>query len=130
MEVKSLDHLVLTVQDMDATVSFYTGGLGMQAEEFRPTDGGRRWALKFGAQKINLHPAQAPFEPHAAAPTVGSADLCFLTDQPLEMWQNHFATLGIAVEEGPVKRTGATGPLMSIYLRDPDGALIEISQQL
>ena len=102
----------------------------MSSERFLAADGTDRVALMFGTQKINLHPAQAPFEPHAAAPTVGSADLCFLTDQPLEMWQNHFATLGIAVEEGPVKRTGATGPLMSIYVRDPDGALIEISQQL
>ncbi|MFN3211104.1 MAG: VOC family protein [Roseovarius sp.] len=126
----SLDHLVLTVADIDATVAFYTVALGMQAEAFVPADGSRRWALKFGRQKINLHEAGAEFLPHAARPGPGTADLCFLSDVPLADWQVHLETQGVAVEQGPVPRTGATGPLKSIYLRDPDGNLIEISNAL
>ena len=123
----SLDHLVLTVSDMDATVAFYTDALGMTAEAFTPADGSRRWALKFGAQKINLHKAGAEFEPKAAHPAPGTADLCFLSDVPLADWKAHLAAQGVTVEDGPVPRTGATGPLTSIYIRDPDGNLIEIS---
>lgn len=125
--VQSLDHLVLTVRDMDATVTFYETVLGMSAEHFTPADGSLRMALKFGAQKINLHQAGAEFDPKSKAPTPGSADLCFLTDTALDQWQSHLSSLGIAVEEGPVPRTGATGPILSIYLRDPDANLIEIS---
>ncbi|MBY5989674.1 VOC family protein [Roseovarius atlanticus] len=123
----SLDHLVLTVADVDATVTFYTDVLAMTAEAFTPADGTRRWALKFGAQKINLHKAGAEFEPKAAHPRPGTADLCFLSDVPLADWQAHLAEYGVTVEEGPLPRTGATGPLTSIYIRDPDGNLIEIS---
>lgn len=99
----------------------------MTAEAFTPADGTRRWALKFGAQKINLHKAGAEFEPKAAHPAPGTADLCFLSDAPVADWQDHLAAQGVTVEEGPVPRTGATGPLTSIYVRDPDGNLIEIS---
>ena len=127
MRVTSLDHLVLTVADIGATVAFYTTVLGMRAERFQPADGTTRTALSFGAQKINLHRAGAEFEPKAATPTPGSADLCFLTETPLTDWQAHFAAHGIVVEEGPVTRTGATGPILSLYLRDPDGNLIEVS---
>lgn len=126
-QLATLDHLVLTVSDMDATVAFYTRVLGMTAERFQPADGAPRQALKFGHQKINLHPAAAPFAPRAAKAGAGTADLCFLTDTSLADWQAHLATEGIAIEEGPVPRTGATGPIMSIYLRDPDGNLIEIA---
>ena len=119
----SLDHLVLTVADLDRTVRFYRDVLWMEAVTF----GAGRTALMFGAQKINLHPATAPFEPKARTPTPGSADLCFLTETSLADWQAHLAAQGIAVEEGPVARTGARGPIRSIYLRDPDGNLIEIS---
>lgn len=125
--VSSLDHLVLTVADTETTLRFYTEVLGMRAETFRPADGSTRHALKFGRQKINLHPAQAPFDPKAAHPAPGTADLCFLTDTPLDEWERHLTAQGIAVEEGPVPRTGATGPILSLYLRDPDGNLIEIS---
>lgn len=125
--VTSLDHLVLTVTDMDTTLRFYTRVLGMRAETFRPADGSTRHALSFGAQKINLHPATAPFDPKAAHPGPGSADLCFLTETPLAEWQDHLAAQGIAIEEGPLPRTGATGPILSLYIRDPDGNLIEIS---
>ncbi|WP_146346450.1 VOC family protein [Phaeobacter marinintestinus] len=125
--VTALDHLVLTVRDIDRTVGFYTRVLGMQSEKFRPADGSSRYALKFGRQKINLHPAASPFDPKAAHPGPGTADLCFLTETPLDRWQAHLETQNIEIEEGPVPRTGATGPILSIYLRDPDGNLIEIS---
>lgn len=124
--VASLDHLVLTVADIPATIAFYTGVLGMQVEEFHPADGSTRTALTFGRQKINLHPADRPFEPKARHPVPGSADLCFLTDQSAEAWTDHLTQLGIQIEEGPVTRTGATGPILSIYVRDPDHNLIEI----
>jgi len=123
----SLDHLVLTVTDIARSVAFYTDVLGMQATEFRPADGTRRWALTFGIQKINLHQSGAEFEPKAAHPGPGTADLCFLSEVPLAAWQTHLGATGITIEAGPVARTGATGPLTSIYLRDPDGNLIEIS---
>lgn len=125
--LSALDHLVLTVADIDQTVRFYRDALGMEAEQFTPADGSTRWALKFGSQKINLHQSGAEFDPKAARPTRGSADLCFLSEIPLTDWRTHLNVLGIAVEEGPVRRTGATGPIVSLYLRDPDGNLLEIS---
>lgn len=123
MKVKSLDHLVLTVRDLAVTIDFYTRALGMQEVTF----GGGRRALGFGAQKINLHLAGREFEPKAQQPTPGSGDLCFLTDTPVEQYAAHLASLGIEVIEGPVARTGAVGPLLSIYVRDPDSNLIEIA---
>ncbi len=121
--ITSLDHLVLTVRDLDATVRFYVDGLGMELRGF----GAGRKALHFGPQKINLHLAGREFEPKAARPTPGSADLCFLTEQPLAEIARHLEGLGHPVIEGPVARTGAAGPITSIYLRDPDGNLIEIA---
>lgn len=126
-KLASLDHLVLTVADVDATVRFYEDVLGMCAEVFHPADGSTRTALKFGAHKINLHASGAEFEPKARAATPGSADLCFLTETSLTDWGTHLADTQISVEEGPIARTGASGPLVSIYIRDPDGNLIEIS---
>ncbi|MBL4766110.1 MAG: VOC family protein [Rhodobacteraceae bacterium] len=127
MRIESLDHLVLTVTDLDATLAFYSGILGMNTEIFHPADGTVRTAIKFGQQKINLHVRDAEFEPKAQHPTVGSADLCFLTQEPLADWQTHLSKHNIVVAQGPVKRTGATGPILSLYVRDPDGNLIEIS---
>ena len=124
-----LDHLVLTVADMAATQHFYEGVLGMRHEAFQTATGETRRALMFGAMKINLHQRGAEFEPKAVHPTAGSADLCFLTETPLAEWQRHLEQLNITIEEGPVPRTGATGPLMSLYLRDPDGNLIEIAER-
>ena len=126
-KVDALDHLVLTVANIDATIAFYVDVLGMRKEVFHPADGTTRTALVFGDQKINLHQAGAEFEPKSRQPTPGSADLCFLTEPPLDDWLAHFAAHGIEVEEGPVARTGATGPLTSLYVRDPDGNLIEVS---
>ena len=128
--VDSLDHLVLTVADVEKTVAFYRDVLGMTPEQFVPSDGSVRWALKFGSQKINLHPASGPFDPKAATPAAGSGDLCFLSKTPLSEWSMHLKQNGIAIEEGPIKRTGATGPLSSIYIRDPDGNLLEIANAI
>jgi catechol 2,3-dioxygenase-like lactoylglutathione lyase family enzyme len=126
----ALDHLVLTVADIPATIAFYETVLGMRAEQFTLASGPARWALSFGRQKINLHEAGREFEPKAARPVPGSADLCFLTDTPLDAWQAHLVAQGVDVEEGPVRRTGATGPILSLYIRDPDQNLIEISTAL
>lgn len=129
LAVSSLDHLVLTVSDINQSVAFYRDVLGMEAEQFCPADGSTRWALTFGVQKINLHPADGVFAPHAQVPKVGSADLCFLSETGLDAWAAHFAEQNIIVEEGPIARTGATGPIMSLYIRDPDGNLIEVSNR-
>ncbi|SLN45782.1 Virulence protein [Roseovarius litorisediminis] len=128
--VSTLDHLVLTVGDLDVTIAFYRDVLGMAPEQFTPAKGAPRWALKFGSQKINLHRAGAEFEPKAARPVPGSADLCFLSETPIEEWQKHFETIRIPIEHGPVTRTGSTGPILSIYLRDPDQNLLEISNMI
>ncbi|MCM2562597.1 VOC family protein [Lutimaribacter sp. EGI FJ00015] len=127
-KLTALDHLVLTVADIPATIAFYRDTLGMTPEPFTPADGTTRWALKFGTSKINLHQAGHEFTPKAAQVQPGSADLCFLTDTPLESWQAHLAARDVPTEIGPIARTGATGPLMSIYIRDPDGNLIEIAE--
>ena len=125
--VTTLDHLVLTVADIAVTRDFYERVMGMSAVAFTTPAGEVRHALRFGTSKINLHQQDAPFEPKARHPMAGSADLCFLTDVPLSAWQDHLAAQSVKVEGGPVPRTGAIGPLMSLYIRDPDGNLIEIS---
>ncbi|MBA4016934.1 MAG: VOC family virulence protein [Pirellula sp.] len=126
MSVKALDHLVLTVRNLEATCAFYCDVLGMR----RVTFGAGRWALEFGVQKINLHEAGREFEPKAAVATPGSADLCFLTDEPIADVAEHWQRCGVAVVQGPVERTGAVGRLLSLYCRDPDGNLIEVANQL
>mgnify|MGYP000182743802 CR=1 FL=1 len=128
-QLTSLDHLVLTVASLETTIAFYSGILGMVVDEFQPTDGSTRYALKFWAQKINLHQAGQEFEPHAQHPKPGTADLCFLSGTDLDDWQSHLVDHDVTIIEGPLHRTGACGPLMSIYIRDPDGNLIEISNQ-
>ncbi len=128
-KVVTLDHLVLTVADINTTVIFYETILGMTAEQFTPADGSKRWALKFGTQKINLHQAGESFAPYAGSPTVGSADLCFLSETKLRDWQSHLSAHDIVVELGPIDRTGATGAIRSLYFRDPDQNLIEVSNR-
>src|SRR6056297_656688 len=127
--VFALDHIVLKVGNIDATVAFYRDVMGMQAQKFTRTDGSTRWALTFGSQKINLHQAGAEFEPKAARPAPGSADLCFLSEIKLSDWIAHLRSNAIELVDGPVARTGATGPIVSIYLRDPDGNLLELSNR-
>jgi catechol 2,3-dioxygenase-like lactoylglutathione lyase family enzyme len=123
LKVVGLDHLVLTVDDLEATVEFYTRVMGMSVRAF---DRGRL-ALRFGSQKINLHEAGGEFEPHARRPLPGSADLCFVTEAGLEEWLEHLAARGVELVEGPVPRLGALGPMTSVYFRDPDGNLIEVA---
>ena len=118
-----LDHLVLTCDDVAATVAFYERVMGFTGVE---TSG--RWALRFGQQKINLQQRGRELEPHAIKPTPGSGDLCFVTNAPLEQWLEHLLLEGVVIVDGPVARLGALGPIKSVYVRDPDGTLIEISQ--
>jgi catechol 2,3-dioxygenase-like lactoylglutathione lyase family enzyme len=125
MRIASLDHLVLTVASIDATVAFYER-LGMRAETF----GDGRRALRFGTQKINLHEVGSEFEPHARHPVAGSGDLCFLVDGSLDDVARALAAAGVARELGPVEREGAAGRLESLYVRDPDGNLVELSRPL
>lgn len=122
MKIGSLDHLVLTVADVDASCAFYERVLGMRAVTF----GAGRKALVFGSQKINLHPHRREFEPKAERPTPGSADLCFVSVTPLAEVIAHLRACHVEVLEGPVPRTGACGPIMSVYFRDPDRNLIEV----
>jgi catechol 2,3-dioxygenase-like lactoylglutathione lyase family enzyme len=123
VRVDRLDHLVLTVADIGATVGFYTRVLGMKAVTFGPG----RTALTFGTSKINLHEAGKEFEPKARRPTPGSADICLIVEDGIAEVMAELAAAGVGIEEGPVPRTGATGPITSCYLRDPDGNLIELS---
>ena len=123
MRIDRLDHLVLTVADIDSAVEFYTRVLGMEAVTF----GTGRIAVAFGHSKINLHQAGHEFEPKAHRPTPGSADLCFIAAGPLDQVIENLAACGVPVEEGPVERTGATGRILSVYFRDPDLNLIEVS---
>jgi catechol 2,3-dioxygenase-like lactoylglutathione lyase family enzyme len=123
MKIERLDHLVLTVKDIAITAQFYVTVLGMEKEEF----GAGRLALKYGNQKINLHQVGKEFEPKADKPTSGSADVCFITEEPLEEAIDHVRSRGVAIIEGPVARTGATGPIKSFYFRDPDMNLIEVA---
>ena len=123
--IEAIDHFVLTVTDIDATCHFYELALGMQRVAFNV-----RVALAFGRQKINLHLARHEFEPKAAHPTPGSSDFCLITEAPLAAVIEHLASCNVAVEQGPVPRTGATGPILSVYFRDPDGNLVEVSNRI
>lgn len=123
MHIETIDHIVLTVRDIDITCAFYSRVLGMQVTTF----GNGRKALFFGTQKINLHQHGKEFEPKAENPTPGSADLCFVSSTPINEVVAQLAKQGIVLVEGPVQRTGATGSITSVYFRDPDGNLIEVS---
>ncbi|MEM6521294.1 MAG: VOC family protein [Cyanobacteria bacterium P01_D01_bin.71] len=125
MSCYQLDHFVLTVSDLAATRQFYGEVLQVPIITFE----GDRQALQIGHQKINLHVAAAPIAPCARYPTPGSADFCLITQTPLAAMITRLQTRGIEIEQGPVERTGAQGPLWSIYLRDPDGNLVEIANQ-
>jgi catechol 2,3-dioxygenase-like lactoylglutathione lyase family enzyme len=122
--IKNLDHLVLTTRDVDRCVNFYTRVLGMRLEEF----GNGRLALKFGEQKINLHDSSTVTDCYARHPTPGALDFCPFADRPLDDVIAHLGSLGVPIELGPVPRTGSRFPLRSIYLRDPDGNLVEVSE--
>ena len=121
--IDRIDHIVLTCHDVERTVAFYQQVLGMEPVTFA---GGRR-GLAFGRQKFNLHQAGREFEPKALKPAPGAIDLCLITLTPLADVQAHLKANGVAIIEGPVQKTGATGPIQSVYFRDPDGNLIEVS---
>ncbi|CAG87857.2 DEHA2E07282p [Debaryomyces hansenii CBS767] len=123
MNIESLDHLVLTVKNIEESIRFYTSVLGMQVESFK----GNRKALRFGNQKINLHEHGHEFEPKACHPVPGSADLCFVASTSIEEVADHLKKNDVTIIEGPVKRTGAIGSITSLYIRDPDLNLIELS---
>ena len=123
MKIDAVDHLVLTVKDIEATCAFYSKALGMQVVTF----GAGRKALAFGSQKINLHQQGKEFEPKAHRPTPGSGDLCLITSVALLEVIAHLEVCGVSLIDGPVKRTGAVGTLLSVYFRDPDLNLIEVS---
>jgi catechol 2,3-dioxygenase-like lactoylglutathione lyase family enzyme len=123
VRVDRIDHLVLTVEDIDRTIAFYVGVLGMTETTF----GSGRKALTFGPSKLNLHESGRELEPKALTPTPGSADLCLIVDQPIDRVVAELTSAGVPIEEGPVGRTGAQGPIVSVYVRDPDGNLIELS---
>ena len=126
MQITQLDHLVLTVKDIEITIEFYSRVLGMSVVEF----GEGRRALTFGDQKINLHQSGREFQPHAQCPLSGSADLCFIIDVEMQTAIDHLNRQQVEILEGPVARTGANGPIQSLYIRDPDLNLIELSVYL
>jgi len=121
-KIDRIDHLVLTVKDIAATCDFYARVLGMRRVEFEG-----RVALAFGRQKINLHLAGREFEPKALRPTPGSGDFCLITETPLVAVIEHLKACDVPIEKGPATRTGATGPILSVYFRDPDANLVEVS---
>lgn len=123
MGIVRIDHIVMTVKDIDATVAFYEGVLGL-AHHTTPA---QRHALTFGEQKINLHQAGHEFEPRATAPAPGSVDICLITTESIEDLVEHLAASGVPIIEGPVLRTGALGDMTSVYFRDPDGNLLEVA---
>ncbi len=123
MKIDRIDHIVLTAFDIERTLDFYSRVMGMEPITFA---GGRR-GLAFGRQKINLHQAGREFEPKALKPVPGSLDLCFITETPLEDVIARLKENGVVIVNGPVPKTGALGPMMSVYFRDPDGNLIEVS---
>jgi catechol 2,3-dioxygenase-like lactoylglutathione lyase family enzyme len=125
-QIERLDHFVLTVADVEATCRFYERVLGMKRIEF----GGGRIALTFGRQKINLHRAGHEYEPKARQALPGTGDFCLIASTPIATLIEHLASCGVPIEEGPVSKTGALGPIRSIYFRDPDGNLVEVSNYL
>jgi catechol 2,3-dioxygenase-like lactoylglutathione lyase family enzyme len=123
MQIDRIDHVVLTVFDLERTCNFYSRVLGMKVVTF----GEGRTALSFGRQKLNLHLYGKEFEPKALKPAPGAIDLCFITETPIDQWVEHLRSIDVKIVQGPVPKTGAAGPLNSIYIRDPDGNLVEIS---
>ena len=124
--IDHIDHIVLTTRDLKACIRFYTDVLGMKLESFE-TPGAQRLALKFGEQKINLHEWGREFEPRAHVAVPGSLDLCFIAERPLDDVIAKLQAARVKIIEGPVKKTGAVGPIRSVYVRDPDLNLVEIS---
>ena len=132
MKLEKIDHVVITVKDLNKTINFYTNILGMKLEKFSSSlkNNQIRYAVSFGSQKINIHEEKKPLKPNALNPSSGSMDICFISQNKINDWMHHLEKKGINVEIGPEQKTGALGPILSIYIRDPDFNLIEISNQL
>ena len=132
MKLEKIDHVVITVKNLNKTIDFYTNILGMKLEKFSSSlDKDQiRHAVNFGSQKINIHEEKKPIKPNALNPSSGSMDICFISKNKINDWVNHLEKKGIKIEIGPEKKSGALGPILSIYIRDPDFNLIEISNQL
>ena len=132
MKLEKIDHVVITVKNLNKTINFYTNILGMKLEEFFSSldNDHIRYAVSFGSQKINIHEEKKPIKPNALNPSSGSMDICFISKNKINDWVHHLVKKGINIEIGPEKKTGALGPILSIYIRDPDLNLIEISNQL
>ena len=132
MKLEKIDHVVITVKNLKKTIDFYTNILGMKLEEFSSSLDNKkiRYAVSFGSQKINIHEEKKPIKPNALNPSSGSMDICFISKNKINDWVHHLVKKGINNEIGPEKKTGALGPILSIYIRDPDFNLIEISNQL
>ena len=132
MKLEKIDHVVITVKDLNKTIDFYTNILGMKLEKFSSSlkNYQIRYAVSFGSQKINIHEEKKSFKPNAFNPSSGSMDICFISQNNINDWIHHLEKKGINIEIGPKQKTGALGPILSIYIRDPDFNLIEISNQL
>ena len=131
MKLEKIDHVVIKVKDLNKTIDFYTNALGMKLEKFSSLYNNQiRYAVSFGSQKINIHEEIKPIKPNALNPSSGSMDICFISQNKINDWMNHLEKKGINIEIGPERKTGALGPILSIYIRDPDFNLIEISNQL
>ena len=132
MKLEKIDHVVITVKNLNKTIYFYTKILGMKLEEFDSSlnNDQIRYAVSFGSQKINIHEEKKPIKPNALNTSSGSMDICFISKNKINDWVHHLVKKGINIEIGPEKKTGALGPILSIYIRDPDFNLIEISNQL
>ena len=132
MKLEKIDHVVITVKDLNKTIDFYTNALGMKLEKFSSSldDNQFRYAVSFGSQKINIHEEIKPIKPNALNPSSGSMDICFISKNKINDWVHHLVKKGINIEIGPERKTGDLGSILSIYIRDPDFNLIEISNQL
>ena len=132
MKLEKIDHVVITVKDLNKTIDFYTNILGMKLEKFSSSlkNNQIRYAVSFGSQKINIHEEKKPLKPNALNPSSGSMDICFISQNKINDWMHHLEKKGINIEIGPEQKTGTLGPILSIYIRDPDFNLIEISNQL
>jgi catechol 2,3-dioxygenase-like lactoylglutathione lyase family enzyme len=132
VKLEQIDHVVITVKDLNKTIDFYKNILGMKLEKFSSSlDNNQfRYAVSFGSQKINIHEEKKPIKPNALNPSLGSMDICFISKNNINDWVHYLEKKRIKIEIGPEKKTGALGPILSIYIRDPDFNLIEISNQL
>ena len=132
MKLEKIDHVVITVKNLNKTIDFYTNILGMKLEKFSSSsnDNQIRYAVSFGSQKINIHEEKKPLKPNALNPSSGSMDICFISQNKINDWIHHLKKKRINIEIGPERKTGTLGPILSIYIRDPDYNLIEISNQL